>query len=91
MFSVTETEAAAIRRVFEEEGELSAMIELRRHFPGHHRQRQGTGMRPDYRGVEAGACSVPSGGAVAARQAAIGRIAGFAANACRYAECGGVE
>jgi hypothetical protein len=33
-FSVTETEAAAIRRVFEEEGELSAMIELRRHFPG---------------------------------------------------------
>ena len=34
MFSVTETEAAAIRRVFEEEGELSAMIELRRHFPG---------------------------------------------------------
>ena len=34
MFSVTETEAAAIRRVFEEEGELSATIELRRHFPG---------------------------------------------------------
>jgi hypothetical protein len=34
MFSVTETEAAAIRRVFEEEGELSAMIELRRYFPG---------------------------------------------------------
>ena len=34
MFSVTETEAAAIRRVFEEEGELSAVIELRRHFPG---------------------------------------------------------
>ena len=24
----------AIRRVFEEEGELSALIELRRHFPG---------------------------------------------------------
>jgi hypothetical protein len=34
MFSVTEAEAASIRRVFEEEGELSAMIELRRHFPG---------------------------------------------------------
>ncbi len=33
-------------------------------------------MRPDYRRVEAGACSVPSGDAVAARQAAIGRIAG---------------
>jgi len=34
MFTVTEAEAAAIRRVFEEEGELSAMIELRRYFPG---------------------------------------------------------
>ncbi len=44
-------------------------------------------MRPDYRGVEAGACSVPSGDAVASRQAAIGRIAGahwgrLAATAC---------
>ena len=26
--------SAAIRRVFEEEGELSATLELRRHFPG---------------------------------------------------------
>ncbi len=34
MFSVTEAEAAAIRRAFEEEGELSAMIEVRRLFPG---------------------------------------------------------
>ena len=34
MFTVTETEAAVIRRVFEEEGELSAMIEVRRLFPG---------------------------------------------------------
>jgi hypothetical protein len=34
MFSVTETEAAAIRRVYEEEGELSAAIEVRRLFPG---------------------------------------------------------
>lgn len=34
MFSVTEAEAAAIRRVFEEEGELSATIEVRRLFPG---------------------------------------------------------
>ena len=30
MFSVTESEAAAIRTVFEEEGELSAAIEVRR-------------------------------------------------------------
>ena len=49
MFSVTEPEPAAIRRVFEEEGELSAMIEsagTSRASP----QRQGAGMRPDYRG-----------------------------------------
>jgi hypothetical protein len=34
MFLVNETDAAAIRAVFEKEGELSAAIELRRLFPG---------------------------------------------------------
>jgi hypothetical protein len=34
MFLVTEENAAAIRAVFEQEGELSAAIELRRLFPG---------------------------------------------------------
>ena len=34
MFVVTEAEAAAIRAVFEQEGEMSAAIELRRLFPG---------------------------------------------------------
>jgi hypothetical protein len=34
MFSVDEATAAAIRQVFEESGELSAVVELRRHFPG---------------------------------------------------------
>jgi hypothetical protein len=34
MFSVNEATAAAIRQVFEESGELSAAVELRRHFPG---------------------------------------------------------
>ena len=34
MFSVTEADAAAIRDVFDREGELSAAIELRRRFPG---------------------------------------------------------
>lgn len=34
MFAVTEADAAAIRAVFEQEGELSAAIELRRRFPG---------------------------------------------------------
>jgi hypothetical protein len=34
MFSITEDEAAAIRAVYEQRGELSAAIELRRLFPG---------------------------------------------------------
>ena len=34
MFVVSEAEAAAIRAVFEQEGELSAAIEVRRLFPG---------------------------------------------------------
>jgi hypothetical protein len=34
MFVITETDAAAIRAVFSQEGELSAVIELRRRFPG---------------------------------------------------------
>ena len=34
MFSVSEAEAAAIRAVYEQRGELSAAVELRRRFPG---------------------------------------------------------
>jgi hypothetical protein len=34
MFVVTEADAAAIRATFDQEGELSAAIELRRRFPG---------------------------------------------------------
>jgi len=34
MFAVDEADDAAIRRVFTEEGELSAIVELRRRFPG---------------------------------------------------------
>jgi hypothetical protein len=34
MFVVTEAEAAAIRAVYQQRGELSAAIELRRLFPG---------------------------------------------------------
>jgi hypothetical protein len=33
MFVITEAEAAAIRAAFEQEGELSAAVELRRLFP----------------------------------------------------------
>ena len=34
MFTVSEAEAAAIRTAFEQGGELSAAVELRRLFPG---------------------------------------------------------
>jgi hypothetical protein len=34
MFLVSETDAAAIRTAYEQDGELSAAIELRRLFPG---------------------------------------------------------
>ena len=34
MFVVTETDAAAIRAAYEQRGELSAAVELRRRFPG---------------------------------------------------------
>ena len=34
MFVVTEADAAAIRAIFDKEGELSAAIEVRRLFPG---------------------------------------------------------
>ena len=34
MFVVSEAEAAAIRTAFEQRGELSAAVELRRLFPG---------------------------------------------------------
>ena len=34
MFIVDEPTAAAIRKAYKESGELSAVVELRRHFPG---------------------------------------------------------
>jgi hypothetical protein len=34
MFVVTEADAAAIRAVFEQRGEFTAAVELRRRFPG---------------------------------------------------------
>lgn len=33
MFTVDDATAAAIRRAYDEGGELSAMVEFRRHFP----------------------------------------------------------
>jgi len=49
MFAITEAEPAAIRAAFEQRGELSAVVELRRLFPCH-RQRAGAGVRPRHRG-----------------------------------------
>jgi len=34
MFAVTEADSATIRALFDQEGEVSAAIELRRRFPG---------------------------------------------------------
>jgi hypothetical protein len=45
MFAVDEADAAAIRRVFTEEGELSAIVELRRRFPGVGSARVGVPLR----------------------------------------------
>jgi hypothetical protein len=47
--SFSEEAAVAIRTAYEQQGELSAAIEVRRLFPRDHRQRQGAGMRPGHR------------------------------------------
>ena len=65
MFVVTEAEAAAIRAVYEQRGEFSAAVELRRLFPGRHRHRAGPRLCPDHRRLEA-----------PARPAALGEAAG---------------
>ena len=53
MFVVSEADAAAIRTAFEQRGELSAAVELRRRFPGIFRYRPRKGMRPHHRELEA--------------------------------------
>jgi hypothetical protein len=55
MFTVSEAEAAAIRAAFEQGGEFSAAVELRRLFPGSRTQCRGARVRPDHRRVEAAA------------------------------------
>jgi hypothetical protein len=53
MFVVTEADAAAIRAINEQDGELSAAIELRRRFPRDRRQRECAGLRPVHRRLDA--------------------------------------
>ena len=54
MFVITEADAAAIRAVFNDEGELSAVIELRRRIQDHG-QRERADVRPEHRRVDANA------------------------------------
>ena len=69
MFMVTEADAAAIRTAFHEKGELSAVIELRRRFPGSPTC-GGAGLRPDHRRLAPAATrEAVLGGAAAPRQA----------------------
>jgi hypothetical protein len=68
MFVVTEADAAAIRAILSQEGELSAAIELRQRFPGVNRQREGAGVRTEHRRVDAVAATVVPGDAAASPQ-----------------------
>jgi hypothetical protein len=53
MFSVDETTAAAIRKAFEERGELSAVVELPAALSGVEGQRERPGLRSSDRRLEA--------------------------------------
>ena len=55
MFVVSEEAATAIRTAYEQEGELSAAIEVRRLFPGITDNAEGAGVRPDHRRLETAA------------------------------------
>ena len=57
MFVVSEAEAAAIRTAFEQQGELSAAIELRRLFPGITDNLQARECRARHRRLEAAAAT----------------------------------
>lgn len=61
MFAVTEADAAAIRTVFHEDGELLAAIEVRRRFPGitdNAKARECARIIAGWRPREAGPCTV---------------------------------
>ena len=58
MFVISKSDAAAIRAAFDQGGELSATVELRRLFPRNH-QRQGSGVCPDHRWLAAAAAPAP--------------------------------
>jgi hypothetical protein len=57
MFVITEADAAAIRAVYQQRGEFSAAVELRRRFPGITDSAQALGVRPQHRKLEAAAAA----------------------------------
>jgi hypothetical protein len=63
MMVVTEAEAAAIRAAFEQRGEFSAAVELRRLFPAVTRHRAGPRLCPDHCRLEAPARAAAPGAA----------------------------
>jgi hypothetical protein len=58
MFVIADADPSAIRALLNEEGELSAAIELRRRFPGLSGQREGAGLREDHGRLDAAAGAV---------------------------------
>ena len=97
MFVITEADAAAIRAVFNEEGELSAVIELRRRFPGVTDNAKARACARSIAGwTPLPAQLRPVTGCVPARtasQASDGSTASYAAEAarCGDADCGQVD
>jgi hypothetical protein len=61
MFTVDDAAAAAIRRAYEEGGELAAVVEFRRHFP---LIQDGELARSCVRSIASWTSSAPEGGAV---------------------------
>ena len=67
------------------------MIELRRHFPGITDNAKARECARTIAGWKPALAASRPVMPLASWQAAIGRIAGFPATACQYAECGGAE
>jgi hypothetical protein len=61
MFVITDADAAAIRAIFDQEGELSAAIDLRRRFPGIGGNSKARAVCPEHRRVDAAAGTAASG------------------------------
>jgi hypothetical protein len=74
MFIITEADAAAIRAVFNQEGELSAANRAAPPVPRGHRQREGACLCPEYRRVDAAASPAAPCNAAASPQGQLARL-----------------